>query len=570
MTNNASEIEPEGRAPAEAGVAAAEVDPQLVAEVREAVGAVLKAARAAHFYVPGNPLIEKFAGEARQCFSALWERLPHLSLVVDESRLLWRGEEVYSEALGPDNFAFHLFKDGIRVLAFLPGMEGEELREFLDLVRLGKAGGEADDVLTTLWHRDFSFIRFEYVDLSAEEEGIEVPAPDRAAGEGEKLEDLSEIEEVVDGGEIPAEEALDLGAVYLSDADQAYLRREMEAEWQRSLNRDVTLALLDQFEMRDHDRRRQVVDILREFLPRLLSERDFSDAALILNELQLLANRTGEVTTQELVTALLRDMSEAVAEMVAPASEGGATPDEVSALLGALQAEAIPTLVRAIPAVSNLKTRRQLTHSLDRLVGAHPQQIIGLLRSDDPVLAGEAARIVARLRIAEAEPELVRLVKRPEEPARQAAIEALTALGSRAGAQALFTALEDASREVRLSAARAISELKPEGADRVMLGWIGGADLRERDPTEQMAFLKAYALVAGESGARVLDGLLNGRRWYGGRHPPSVRASAARALGMLGTDEARRALEKAAGDRNAQVRSAVRVSLRALAGEEEQ
>lgn len=550
----------------EAGVAIADADPVLLADVRGAVEAFLKAARAANLYVAGNPMIEKFKGEADRRLAALWDHLSELSIAVDEGRLVWKGHDVYAEPLGPENVAFHLFRDGVRGLVFLPGAEEGELREVVELIRPGQAGREAGDVVTSLWHRDFSCVRFDYADLSAEDEGLEVPHPERQAGEGERLEDMSEIEEVLAAGPLTAEEESDLAGLYLGEADEAYLRREMEAEWNRPLHRDVTLALLDQFEMRDHDRRRQVVDILREFLPRLLAERDFSNVALILNELQLLANKTGEVATQELVTALLRDMSEAVAEMVGPASEGGATPEQVTALLNALQAEAIPTLVRAIPAVTNRKTRRQLTESLDRLVAANPPQILELLRADDPVLAAEAARIVGRLQIREAEAYLARLAGRPEEEARRAAIEALTALGTGAG-EPVLDALGDASREVRLAAARAVAELEPEGAEPVMLKWVTGSPLRERDPTEQMAFFRAYAAVAGERGTAVLGRLLNGRRWWGGRNPPTVRAAAARALGLLGGEAARRALEKAAGDRDTQVRSAVRVSLRALADE---
>jgi len=70
--------------------------------------------------------------------------------------------------------------------------------------------------------------------------------------------------------------------------------------------------------------------------------------------------------------------------------------------------------------------------------------------------------------------------------------------------------------------------------------------------------------VAGTGGIAVLGDLLNGRKWWGGRRPAALRATAARALGMIGSEEARAELEKAAADRAAPVKSAVRVAIRSL------
>jgi HEAT repeat protein len=548
----------------QSGATSPAIDDQALArDISETITSLLKAIRARQTYVAGNPLIEKFHGDLQQHLTSLWDSIPHLTLAVDEGRLLWNDVEVYAKPVGPDNFAFQFFKDGIRLLAFFPGVENTELADFLEI--LARRRTAQDDLLASLWHRDFSAIRMEYVDAAGDED-LEIPEPDRGAGAGESIGDMSEIEEAKESGPLPVEDEANYAELALSEADLTYLRRELEAEWERPLVRDVTLAFLDQFEMRDQERRRQVVDILRELLPRLLSGRDFANVALIVNELQLLANKTGEIETQELVTSLLRDMSEAIAEIVSSGERGeeGPEAEEVDALLGALQAEAIPTLVRAIPAVSSTKTRRQLSEALDRLVAAHPHQITSLLGAQDPVLAAEAARIVGRLRIMEAEPSLVELARRPEQVARQAAIEALAALGSLAGVQALAVGLADGGRDIRLAALSAVAKLRPDGAAEMIQKWVESSEIEGRDQTEQMAFFKAYATVAGTAAVQVLDGLLNDRRWWGKRRPSSLRASAARALGFIEAEEARAALQKACGDRAAPVRSAVRVALRSL------
>jgi HEAT repeat protein len=447
-------------------------------------------------------------------------------------------------------------------------VERSELDEFLLIVGGGPHGRQAD-MVAQIWHRDFDTIRIEFVDVS--DEDLDVPEPNRMAGAGESLEDISELEEAVEAGPIPPEEEAAFANLVLGEADVAYLRREMEAEWQRNLVRDVVLALLDQFEMRDHERRRQVVDVMREQLPRLLTDRNFANVALILNELQLLANKTGEEATQHLVTSLLRDMSEAVAEMVTTSERDAAAPagEELTSLLGALQAEAIPTLVRAIPSVSNQKMRQQLTDSLDRLVAAYPVQLSQLLNAEDPVLAAEAAGIVGRLKIVDLESNLIELASRPEPVTRRAAILALTAIGSLAGMEALAAALGDTGREVRLAAVEAVAELKPAGAEDMLKEWLLDSAMEDRDNAEQIAFFKAFGQVAGDGGVPVLDKILNGRKWFGGRHSAAIRGAAARSLGMIGSDAARSVLQKAANDKVAPVRSSVRVAMRFMDSSEE-
>ena len=542
---------------------AAEED-ELSKLVAETVTALLKVVRARQTYVPGNPLIERFHDELCEKLGVVWGELPHVSLTVDEGRLLWRDREVYAKPLSPDNFAFRFFKDGVRQVALLPGVEEGELAEFIEILARSQPAHD-DDLLATLWHRDFTTVRIEYVDVT-EDVGDEVPRPNRNAGAGDSLEDMTEIEAVLESGEVTEEEAAEFSNIKLGEPDLLYLKREMETEWARPVVHDVTLALLDQFEMRDRERRRQVVDILRGLLPRLLAARDFGNVALIVNELQLLANKTGENDTQDLVTSLLRDMSEAMAEMVSAVAAEEASPaaDELAALVGALQAEAIPTLVRAIPAVPDRQTRDRLTAALDRLVGANPGYVVDLLTAEDPMLAAEAARIVGRLGLTEAEPDLLELSRRPEDVTRQAAIEALALLGSAAGAEALTAALVDSAREIRLAAVNAIGAVRPEGAISLLGGLVAQSNLADRDQGEQMAFIRAYATVGGEGAVPLLAKILNGRKWWGGRHSPALRACVARGLALVGTPQARSVLQKAATDRAAPVKSAVRVALKAL------
>jgi len=543
------------------GGVAASVDAETAARIEEFISALLKELKARQAYVPGNPLIERFHHAVRDQAIQLWDLMPHLTLRIDEGRLLWKDHPVYDRPVGHGNFAFLFFRDGLRTLAFLPGCESGQLREFVEIVARIRQG-RSTDLLATLWHRDFSLIRMEYVDVS-EDDALDLPMTNRHAGEGEQLP-TGELEKVIEAGPVSPRQDLTFNELRLTDADRQYLEREMDLELNRELAHDVTLALLDQFEMRDQERRRQVVDILRELLPRLLREPDFATAALIVNELQLLANKTGERDTQELVASLLRDMSEGMAELVSASdgSEHGPDDSELEALLGALQAEAIPTLVRALPAISDATLRTQVEEALDRLILRFPLHVTRLLNADDPMLSAEAAGIVSRLHLPDATPALVEASRRSEAIARKAAIEALGHTDSEDAKQAVVVALDDSDAGVRVAAVTAATLLDGPRAEQAIRRAVESRGFASRDAGEQMAFLKALVTLSGDEAVAVLDELLNGRRWWFVRHATTLRATAARALAMIGTSDASESLRRAQNDRTTSVASAVRVSLR--------
>lgn len=538
-----------------------ELDRETAAQVEEFIVALLKELKARQAYVPGNPLIGRFHHAVCDQALRLWESVSHLTLRIDEGQLLWQSCPVYDHPVGHDNLAFMFFRDGLRTIALLPGCERGELREFLEILASIRQGRSAD-LLATLWHRDFSLIRFEYVDVS-EDEALDLPVTDRTAGEGEEIP-TGEIERVLEAGPLPPDVDESFNSLLLTEADRQYLQREIDLELHRPLAHDVTLALLDQFEMRDQERRRQVVDILRELLPRLLREPDFPTVSLIVNELQLLANRTGERDTQELVVSLLRDMSEAMAELVSASEAIDQAPqaDELDALLGALQAEAMPTLVRALPAIADPVLRKQVEEALDRLTQQFPRHITMLLKAEDPMLAAEAAGIVARLGVPDALQSLIDAATRPEAIARKAAVRALGHCDPAAATSVVLAALGDDDAMVRVAAADALALIGGPPAAEAIRRAIDSRRFAGRDTAEQMAFLKALVDLSDVDSVQVLSDLLNGRRWLVFKHAPSLRASAARALGALGTTEAAEALKRAENDSATTVASAVRVSLR--------
>ena len=553
----------------EAKLAPDELDEEeeaLVKEMRDFFVAFVKTIRSAQLYVRGNPIVHQFMEDLGNRLRSVWDRLSSVSFTIYESEIRWRNSPVYAQKLGAqENLAFQLYRDGIRRIEFLPGIEEEELRQFIEVLRLSKLlKGEEDDLLTLLWNNDFRFIRYEYVDALGEEAPVaDVDFKEQA---GTQLPTLPELELSPEVQTPTLREDFEPSLYFLDETEVAHLQQELRREWDRPTKRDVVTAVLDQFEMGDEERRGEIFRALQQMLPRVLAEGSFDLAAFILLELKSVVERKQNPEAASQVDSIISELSQPIVleqlirvledETVEPSSESLAT------LFSALRPEALVSLVRALQTVVRPKARELLSATLDRLATANEEAIASLVRSEDPQVAVEAVRIVGRLKMASAVDAVGSLLKRPEPELRLVAVEALIEMRtSRAGAP-LLAALEDESRDVRVAAARGVAELKYSPGAKRLEQYITSKVMQKTDLTEQLAFFEAYARAAGQKGAQLLRRLLNGRRFLWFRYPTEVRACAARALGIVGGADAEKALTAAERDRDPMVMSAVHAARR--------
>lgn len=103
-----------------------------VKEVAEICARFQGACRAMHLYPPGHSMIESRMQPLASALTIFLSRHDSLPLQVEESTLLYRGEEVFRQEELRDDIAFMLFREGVRVLTLHAGLEQEELNTLVD------------------------------------------------------------------------------------------------------------------------------------------------------------------------------------------------------------------------------------------------------------------------------------------------------------------------------------------------------------------------------------------------------------------------------------------------------
>ncbi|MFW5952190.1 MAG: HEAT repeat domain-containing protein [Gemmatimonadota bacterium] len=547
-----------------------------MAEVEQLLSTMGKALRAFNMYQANNPVFQRFREALRDAFQAVWARTDELPLSVVEDGFRYGGR-TFAVGKGRENIAFAFYKDGVRNLTFLPGFE-DEVGAFLDAVtRAGRAGDEADDLITVLWEEDFGSLLYGYVDLLME--GVPIPEEPQAepgpvaggfAGEAEVPEGGAgeEVEGAPAGSHGPLTAGLtrddfDETLYFLDQAEIARLQTEVEVEMERDLRVDVLNALFDRLEEPRPDRQEQILDILDQLMPLFLSRGDMANAARVLEELERLQHdgRRLGASLQERVERLFARLSEpqVLEQFVQAVEDGAVAPDSegVNLFFSRLEARALPVLLRFAEMSESETVKKRLASAVDGLASRYPGEVNELLRSDEPAMVAGAARVAGRVGLKDVVEGLDAALGHADRNVRMAVVEALVAIRSTTALNALSLALEDEDREVRIAAASALGEVRFASARRALERVIEGRRIKEADLTEKMAFFEAYGAAGGSTAVERLDRLLNSKGFLGRRNPTEIRACAALGLGQAGTPRARAALEKARSDEDSIVRNAV-------------
>jgi hypothetical protein len=540
-------------------------DATVVEELLKLFG---KAARAHQLYLPNNPIYKSAHDALRAGFAPVWAELEELVLGFTESEVKWEGQTVLAEASrGSESLPWLFYKDGVRELRLLPGIETEELDKLLTIMqRVRKASPDEDDLLTLLWEGDFVFLRYRYVDVALE--GAPTLAEGETIASDEDREYVEPDEEITRSGVINMSD-FDGTLYFLDEREIEYLQTEVDREYRADLRQNVISILLDIFEQQSAAQvRSEVTELLDVLMVHMLSAGQFQNVAYLIRESQVTASRAADlqpVLAQQLaqiparlsapepLTQLLQSLDEAVT--MPP-------PSDLVALFEQLRGPALATVLEWLSRIQNVKLRPVLETAAARLAAQNTADLVKLIGSTVPGVALEAAKRAGALKTPAAVAPLAKALQDGDPALRVAAVQALGEIGSPSALQALERGLDDGERDVRVAAVRALSARTYRPVLAKLDAIVKGRAIRDTDLTEKMAVFEAYGALCGEEGVAPLDALLHGKNLFGRREDSELRACAAVALGRINTPRAQESLRRAANEKDVVVRNAANKALR--------
>jgi HEAT repeat protein len=531
-----------------------------------------RAVRAHQLYLHNNPTYLKSLESLKGSCAVLWKHVEEVLLEVTDTQLRWEGRAVVNEPdKTSDALPWVLYKDGIRELRLLKGVEGDEIVGLVEIIaRVRKAQNDDDDLLTLLWEREFHFLRYRYVDFSVD--GM-APIELNEETQRERLVDPRQMQEPAQEQLMPegvvSMEDFNTTLYFLDETEIEYLREAVKREFAADLRSNVVAMLLDIYEQQPGAAiREEIATHLDTLLVTLLTGGFYGAAAGLLREVEITSGRARDATPeqQERLARLAARLSERepLSQLLQSLDERAeaASQQELNALFVQLRVEALGTIFAWLGKVTNARVRSQLETAAQRLAAANTSELVRLIGSNEAEVSLEAIRRSGAMRAAAAVPALSRLVTQPNADVRLAAVQALAEIATPGALQQLEKTMDDESREVRVASARAFAARMHRPALNRIESMIKERKIVGADLTEKMAVFEAFGAMCGEPGVGLLDGILNARGLFGKRDDAETRACAAMALGKIGSAAAMQALQKASTDKDILVRNAVNRVLR--------
>jgi HEAT repeat protein len=548
-------------------------------ELRQAntlVSALVKAIKAFRYYPPEYPLLKHFYQDLVNRFTAYLREYYSLVIKIDENKFSVKDHVLYATKDLKSSVPFLLYRDGVRQLRFMDGLEEWELKSFLDLlVQSDNIDHLDDDIVTLLWENDYIHIDYLAVDDYLDDVEIVIPENVEEFRDNQPQAALNhqvEINLANERGEDALQQPQMLGDfsalatnkdIYmLTPEDLDALRQEVTTEIAPNAVYATATLLCDVCPLEsDAEVFKAAIDILRNILETMLGTHDFPHATEVLMRLRLLladphiAPWQATLVSELQAIAAAPERIDAVRQFLQADGDNERTA-EFKRYLVQMPPLVVPQLVRILPQVPHDHARQMLTEVLAEVAEPAPEALSRFL--DDP--NGVLVRYLTRaLGLIGGERVLGFLAKAFSHHDFSVRLEVLAALQRIPGAGAerlLVRALGDAEESVRGQAALGLGDRRTQTALAPLLHAVRAKGFRRRSPGEIKAFFEGIGRTGFNDALEALKEALTKRIWFGRGNLEAVRMHSARALVMLGTAEARAVLLEYSTARDATIKRA--------------
>jgi len=561
-----------------------ETDEELLL-ARDLTSSFVKAIKAFRFYPPDNPTLKGFRDNLLKKFQFFLNKFNIFALQIGEYDFSYNGKVLYENRDAKASLAFLFYKDGLRELRFLKGLEDWEIEGLLELIKRSDNINELeDDLVTLIWERDFSHIGYLATDEFLEENPV--PVPDNidqfrknltvAAPAHNVAVDLFE-EDAEEGIELerifskPSEEPLPFvsnrGVYFLSLEELDHLKKEVDAETHSTFVFNVVDILFEILALeKEKEPYQDAINYFNKILDGYLTLGEFQKGADLLKRFYIIL-KTYHLNDwqREMIQKFILGAGESQrVELVGKILERdeGIRLEEVNNFLVLLQRNSIQPLIKLLGELKNSKTRRVLCDSLSE-IGKNAIEIIAPFIDDKRwYLVRNITYILGRIGKEQAFPYLQKSFNHPETRVRREAIQALGLIGGAKAVGVLTRALTDVDVRIRAMAAINLGKIGKASALASLLEVVQSKDFPKKDPTEVKAFFDAIGMIGSNEATPVLQDILERKSLFGRGKTDGMRNGAASALAMIGSAEAKAILEAGRESKDESIRNACAQAIR--------
>jgi len=535
-----------------------------VRPVKELLQAVIKTKRAFEMYPSNNPILIKFHEDLDRRFESIFLTEDRLTLIIRQQDIYFKGQPVYHNKEKDDNLALFFYKDGLRELTFTAGFAGDEVIDFLDVIRARpdtSTESYDDDIATLLWEKDFVHLSYYVVEEFGEGEatGEEESARLLERGQTTDGELADAYKDAIEDDQEGAKEIFTpletismgfKGVFSLGEEEVKYLREEMEALTDDNFLKRAIEVLFESLYL---DKGTADFDILMNNLDsalRFITENGrLGTAATILSRFRDLESQKDVFNQREMArirASVVQVESEAGVKKLGEILNGGqdTSADDFRLYLGQLGKGAIVSLFSLMGELQDIKYRKLLIESLVPMCHGNMDALMTAMKDKRWQVVRNVVAVLGRVGEKAAIDPLKQALAHHEPNVRREAVRSLGMIGGPKAGDALLLALEDADPQIRVSALRFLPRAQSFAVLDSLMEMINRPDFTERELSEKRAVFEVLAEVGQDRVFPFMVKVLRKKSFFESAKKEEVRACAAYGLGNIHSIEALDTLKK--------------------------
>ena len=473
----------------------------LAGKVVHALVSLIKAHRC---YAPNNTLLKAQRLKFHALISAYLDRFYAMALQVGETSFSMQGQEVYACPDVKSSIPFLFFRDGIRELRFLMGIEESEVNGLMQVVRQGDSVNYMeDDLVTLLWEKEFLHIHFLAADSYLDDVGkVTVETVEdfqtrrETALSTTQLQD-AEVEELGIEDSLPSLLA-DKALYRLGREELQALQREVLAETSVLATMNSITLLFDMLPLAvKPEVYAAELEHLRKLLDELFDAGEYQQAARVLQRLGgLLSARQLNDWQQPGIQQILATISDRQWAELLRAHHAKKSTENVNALANLIMlrpARTLPVVMQMHDQAGQGATRRLLEAALQATARANIDALLCFLEGSSSSHTRLFASMLGEVGDRRAVPFLGKVMGNSDPSVRIAVIAALAKIGEEAAYHVIASAVDDPDEMVRCRAAYQLGQHGCEVGMAALLPTVTSRAFRQRSAEEIRIFLKAVA-----------------------------------------------------------------------------
>jgi len=551
---------------------------------RDSTSAFIKAIKAFRFYPPDNPTLKGFREQVLKKFQFFLNKYQSFVIHVAEYDLSYKGKILYENRDVKNSLAFLLYKDGLREIRFMKGLEEWEVQGIIDIIKQSDNINQLeDDIVTLMWEKDFEHISHLATDEFLEETPVIVPdnidqfrknlvfkplahhvEVDPAEEGSEEGVDLDEI--LSRAIEEPAPFVSDRSVYFLTSDEVEGLRKDVEAEIDPTFVFNIMDILFEILALeKEPEPYQDGVNTLIKTLDAFLTLGEFTKATELLQRVNIILKTYDLQDWQiESIRKIIVEAGDEVRiDRIGKVLEREEVRlEDVNAYLSLLQKNSITPLIKLLGELKNSKARRVFCDALSE-IGKNAVELITPFIDDRRwFLVRNITYILGRIGKEQSFPYILKAFNHEEIRVRREAIQALGLIGGSKAVGLLVKAVTDNDVRIRCMAAINLGKVGKDAGLIPLLEVVQSKDFYKREPVEIKAFFNAIGMSGSNEAVPVLQQLLERKSWFGRGTTDEIRIGAANAMAMIGTPDAKILLEEGKNSKDDSIRDACIQALR--------